>query len=52
MRAVFFVQEGLRDQIAAYKCPKQLHFVDALPRTASGKVQRAKVRQAAMEKVS
>lgn len=57
LRAGARVQAGdliayLRDQIAAYKCPKQLHFVDALPRTASGKVQRAKVRQAAMEKVS
>ena len=42
----------VRGEIAAYKCPKRLHFVDALPRTASGKVQRAKVRQAAIEAVS
>lgn len=42
----------LRGEIAAYKCPKRLHFVEALPRTASGKVQRAKVRQAAIEAVS
>lgn len=34
-----------RSQIAGYKCPKIVRFVDALPRTASGKVQRAQVRQ-------
>lgn len=39
----------VRAQIAAFKAPKRIVFVDALPRTASGKVQRGKVRQAAME---
>ena len=43
------VIDFVRHQIAGYKCPKRLHVVDALPRTASGKVQRAKVRQSAME---
>ncbi len=33
-----------RDHIAGYKCPKQLRFVPALPRTASGKVRRAELR--------
>jgi acyl-CoA synthetase (AMP-forming)/AMP-acid ligase II len=33
-----------RQSIAGYKCPKTIHFVDALPRTAMGKVQRAIVR--------
>jgi acyl-CoA synthetase (AMP-forming)/AMP-acid ligase II len=33
-----------RQNIAGYKCPKTIHFVDALPRTAMGKVQRAVVR--------
>ncbi|HUD31372.1 MAG TPA: AMP-binding protein [Novosphingobium sp.] len=42
----------VRREIAAYKCPKRIEFVEALPRTASGKVQRAKVRQAAIEAVS
>jgi acyl-CoA synthetase (AMP-forming)/AMP-acid ligase II len=37
--------EFARTRVARYKCPKQVHFVDALPRTASGKVQRAKLRQ-------
>jgi len=30
--------------LARYKCPKSIRFVDALPRTAMGKVQRAVVR--------
>jgi acyl-CoA synthetase (AMP-forming)/AMP-acid ligase II len=34
-----------RDHIAGYKCPKAIRFVDALPRTASGKVKRAELRQ-------
>jgi acyl-CoA synthetase (AMP-forming)/AMP-acid ligase II len=33
--------------LARYKCPKAVVFVDALPRTAMGKVQRALVRAAA-----
>jgi acyl-CoA synthetase (AMP-forming)/AMP-acid ligase II len=34
----------LRGRIAAYKCPKSIHFADSLPRTAAGKVQRIQVR--------
>lgn len=34
-----------RQHIAGYKCPKLLRFMNDLPRTASGKVQRAKLRQ-------
>jgi len=30
----------VRPQLARYKLPRQIEFVDALPRTASGKVQR------------
>ncbi|MET0985501.1 MAG: long-chain-fatty-acid--CoA ligase [Steroidobacteraceae bacterium] len=37
--------EFVRGQIAAYKVPKRVRFVEALPRTASGKVQRAMVRK-------
>jgi acyl-CoA synthetase (AMP-forming)/AMP-acid ligase II len=36
-----------RQNIAGYKCPKVVQFIDALPRTAMGKVQRAMVRAAA-----
>jgi malonyl-CoA/methylmalonyl-CoA synthetase len=29
-----------RERLAPYKCPKQVRFVDALPRNALGKVQK------------
>jgi acyl-CoA synthetase (AMP-forming)/AMP-acid ligase II len=34
-----------RDLIAGYKVPKEIHLTDALPQTASGKVQKAALRQ-------
>jgi acyl-CoA synthetase (AMP-forming)/AMP-acid ligase II len=43
------VQSFVKSQIAGYKAPKQIEIIAALPRTASGKIQRGKVRQAAME---
>ncbi len=30
----------LRSELAPYKCPREIHFPDALPRTATGKLQR------------
>ncbi|MFQ5421324.1 MAG: hypothetical protein ACE5EY_13285, partial [Anaerolineae bacterium] len=33
-----------RQHLAGYKTPKQVFFVDALPRNALGKVQKAKLR--------
>jgi fatty-acyl-CoA synthase len=33
-----------RDHLAGYKCPKRVDFVDALPRTATGKVQKFRLR--------
>jgi acyl-coenzyme A synthetase/AMP-(fatty) acid ligase len=33
-----------RGQIAPFKIPKTVDFVDALPRTPSGKIQKAKLR--------
>jgi acyl-coenzyme A synthetase/AMP-(fatty) acid ligase len=35
----------LRAQLAHYKCPRQVTFVDALPRTASGKVLKATLKR-------
>lgn len=35
----------LRERLAAYKCPKRIYYRDVLPRTASGKIQRAVVRR-------
>ncbi|MFN8447496.1 MAG: hypothetical protein U0521_02575 [Anaerolineae bacterium] len=32
-----------RERLAGYKQPRRIVFVDALPQTASGKVQRGKV---------
>ena len=34
-----------REHMANYKVPKEVHFVDELPLTASGKVQRFRLRQ-------
>jgi fatty-acyl-CoA synthase len=34
-----------RDLIAGYKVPKAIHLMDALPQTASGKVQKAALRK-------
>lgn len=31
------------DRLAAYKCPRAIRFLDALPRTANGKVQRKRL---------
>ena len=32
-----------REHLADFKCPKKLHIVDAIPRTATGKIQRLNV---------
>ncbi|KQP73565.1 AMP-dependent synthetase [Methylobacterium sp. Leaf113] len=32
-----------RDRLAAYKCPREVRFLDALPRTPNGKVQRKRL---------
>ena len=34
-----------RESLAGYKCPKRVEFVDELPRTATGKLQKFKLRQ-------
>jgi fatty-acyl-CoA synthase len=34
-----------RDSLAGYKCPKRIEFVDSLPRTATGKLQKFKLRE-------
>jgi acyl-CoA synthetase (AMP-forming)/AMP-acid ligase II len=34
-----------RTQLAGYKCPKRIEFVDSLPRTATGKLQKFKLRE-------
>ncbi len=37
-----------RERLAAYKCPRRLEFVEALPANALGKVQKAKLRAGAL----
>jgi acyl-coenzyme A synthetase/AMP-(fatty) acid ligase len=34
------------DRLASYKQPREVHFVDAVPKTASGKILRRELRQA------
>jgi len=34
-----------RTSLAGYKCPKRIEFVDSLPRTATGKLQKFKLRE-------
>lgn len=37
--------EHCRTKLAGYKCPKRVDFVDELPRTATGKLQKFKLRE-------
>ena len=46
------VVECCRGQIARYKIPKHIFFVDDFPKTASGKIQKYKLRDMALELIS
>jgi benzoate-CoA ligase len=39
------LQRFLRERLAAYKCPRLVEFVSELPKTATGKIQRFRLRQ-------
>jgi 2-aminobenzoate-CoA ligase len=39
------LQQHVKERIAPYKYPRRIEFVDALPRTATGKVQRSVLRK-------
>jgi 2-aminobenzoate-CoA ligase len=39
------LQDFVKSEIAPYKYPRAIEFVDALPRTETGKVQRFKLRE-------
>ena len=41
------IGEALRQSLSIYKCPRDIYFVDEIPRTATGKVQRFLLRQRA-----
>jgi 2-aminobenzoate-CoA ligase len=46
------LQEFVKERIAAYKYPRAIEFLDALPRTETGKVQRFRLRQMAAERAA
>jgi acyl-CoA synthetase (AMP-forming)/AMP-acid ligase II len=35
----------VRGQLSPYKCPKRVLFTEAMPKTATGKIQKAKLRK-------
>ncbi|MFD9907646.1 AMP-binding protein [Streptomyces sp. NPDC059063] len=39
------LREFVKDELVPYKCPRDVVFVDALPRTATGKLQRFRLRE-------
>ena len=39
------VVEYLRERLAGYKIPRHVRFVDALPMSAQGKVQKAEIKK-------
>jgi fatty-acyl-CoA synthase len=45
------VQEFCRARMARYKAPKYVFFVDSFPMTASGKIQKYKLRETAVEQL-
>ena len=45
------LREFCRGQIAHYKIPRYIKFVDAFPMTVTGKVQKFKMREAAIEEL-
>ena len=44
------LQDFVKSQIAPYKYPRAIDFVDSLPRTETGKIQRFKLRRLELEK--
>ena len=38
------LRSHVRDRLAHYKCPRWIDFVDELPKTTTGKIQRYKLR--------
>ena len=41
------LQQFVRERLAEYKRPRWVRFVEALPKTATGKIQRFKLRELA-----
>jgi len=45
------VKQFCRENIARYKTPKYIFFIDEFPMTASGKIQKYKLREIAKERL-
>ncbi len=39
------IRSWVRERLLSYKCPQEIHFVAELPKTATGKIQRFRLRQ-------
>ena len=44
------LQNFVKQDVAPYKYPRQIEFVDDLPKTNSGKIRRVELREAEIEK--
>jgi benzoate-CoA ligase family protein len=38
------IRQWVRQRVAPYKCPQEIHFIPELPKTATGKIQRFRLR--------
>jgi benzoate-CoA ligase len=46
------IRESVRARLAHHKCPRWIEFVPDLPKTATGKIQRFRLRQMASEQAT
>jgi 2-aminobenzoate-CoA ligase len=46
------LQEYVKDELAPYKYPREIEFVDALPRTETGKIRRVELRERELRRKS
>jgi benzoate-CoA ligase family protein len=46
------IQAWVRARLVSYKCPQEIEFVGELPKTATGKIQRFRLRQSADEQAN
>jgi benzoate-CoA ligase family protein len=40
------IRQWMRERLLGYKCPHEIHFIAELPKTATGKIQRYRLREA------
>jgi acyl-coenzyme A synthetase/AMP-(fatty) acid ligase len=43
------IQDRIKSQLSIYKCPRNIRIVTEIPRTATGKIQRFRLREIAGE---